>query len=316
MRPHVLPERSREDERACRRILSAGSKSFSLASRLLPKRIRSATTAIYAFCRQADDAIDEPDTDVDGGVRSVRVRLDRVFSNAPADDPVERELVRAVRRHNLPRKPFDALVEGFVWDARGRRYESIRDVEAYAARVASSVGVLVACVMGVRGEAALARACDLGVAMQLTNIARDVAEDAGRRRVYLPLAWLRQTGVDPRRVLAIEYRDTVHDLVRRLLERADELYARADAGIVALPRDCRWSIRAARLVYAEIGRVIERRGPMQILRRAVVPTAKKLWLLVRAAWNVTDSPRLLLLPPLGATRFLVESCEEESHVAR
>ena len=97
----------------------------------------------------------------------------------------------------IPRALPEALLEGFAWDAAGRRYETLDEVEHYAARVAGCVGAMMTLVMGRRDPAILARACDLGVAMQLTNICRDVGEDARAGRLYLPLAWLRDNGIDP-----------------------------------------------------------------------------------------------------------------------
>ncbi len=109
---------------------------------------------------------------------------------------------RVVRRSPCRAPCLDALLEGFAWDAAGRRYDTLDDLLDYAARVAGAVGAMMAVLMGVRDPALLARACDLGVAMQLTNIARDVGEDARAGRLYLPLAWLREAGIDPDAFLA------------------------------------------------------------------------------------------------------------------
>jgi phytoene synthase len=156
----------------------------------------------------------------------------------------------------------EALLEGLAWDAEGgRRYEDLPALEAYAARVAGSVGCMMAVLMGVRDRAALARACDLGVAMQLTNIARDVGEDARAGRLYLPLRWLREAGVDGDEWLVRPVFDpAVAGVVRRLLLAADELYRRAGAGIAALPSDAGPESAPPGLLYAGIGREVERRG--------------------------------------------------------
>ena len=129
-----------------------------------------------------------------------------------------------------------ALFEGFQWDCEGRRYDSLEALHGYAARVAGAVGVMMTLLMGVRDGPALARACDLGVAMQLTNIARDVGEDARSGRLYLPLDWLREVGLDADGFLAAPAPSAaLAGVVARLLAEADRLYARARGGIARLP---------------------------------------------------------------------------------
>jgi phytoene synthase len=269
------------DLAVCRAKLAAGSKSFAAAALLLPRAVRDPTAALYAFCREADDAVDEG-RDPRRAIREQTRRLDRVWSGW-GNDPVERALAAVVERWQLPREPIDALREGFAWDAAARTYETIDEVEGYGLRVAGTVGVLMTMIMGVRRADVLARACDLGVAMQLTNIARDVGEDAARGRLYLPRAWMREAGVDPDAWLVRPHTsDRVGAAVARVLARADALYARADVGIPALPWRCRAAVRAARFIYAEIGRVIARAGHDSVSSRAVVSLGRKLWLVARA----------------------------------
>jgi phytoene synthase len=306
----------RADLAACRALLRGGSRSFHAASLLLPRRVRAPASALYAFCRLADDAVD-----LDGGraaaVARLRGRLARAYEGRPLPIPADRAFAAAVAEHGIPRALPEALLEGLAWDAEGgRRYEDLPALEDYAARVAGSVGCMMAVLMGVRDRAALARACDLGVAMQLTNIARDVGEDAGAGRLYLPLAWLREAGVDPDAWLARpRFEPAVAGVVRRLLSAADDLYRRAGAGIGSLPVRCRPGIRAAGLLYAGIGREVEARGFDSVNGRARVPAARKAALLLRAA--LPEGPArsrrraaALAAPPLAATRFLVEAVPE------
>lgn len=299
------------DLAACRTLLAEGSKSFALAARLLPPRVRDAATVIYAFCRVADDAIDSDPNASFETVRALRERLLRAYDARPDDHPIDRALSAVVRAERVPFPLLEALLEGFAWDLEARRYETLDDVHAYAARVAGTVGAIMTVLMGPREANVVARACDLGVAMQLTNIARDVGEDAGRGRLYLPAAWLREEGIDPDAFIARpEATPAVRRVIARLLAHADDLYRRADEGISCLPRDVRTSIRAARLIYADIGRVIASRRYDSVSQRAIVSRPRKLWLLLRAVGARFWSRRPAEEPPLEPTRFLVAACQE------
>jgi phytoene synthase len=294
----------------CRRILRAGSRSFFLASLALPRRVRRAASALYAMCRVADDAVDEPRSSL-AAVARLEERIDRAFRGAPADHPVDRSFADVVQAFRIPRAVPTAMLEGFRWDLEGRRYAELADLEAYAVRVASTVGTMMTLVMGVRDPVTLARASELGVAMQLTNVARDVGEDARNGRVYLPLSWLAEEGVDPDAFLrAPRFVPGIGRVVARLLAAADVLYARADAGIAALPRACRPAIHLARLFYSDIGRTIARRGHDSVSSRAVVSPARRLRLLVeavrRSAWPRLPADRSEALP---AARFLLATVE-------
>lgn len=276
-----------QDAAACERILREGSKSFHSASRLLPLRVRVPTMGLYAFCRIADDHVDSlPEADASAKLRAVErleARLDAAYAGAPHDSPVDRLFSRVVQLHAIPRRLPAALLDGMRWDAEGRTVPDERALLAYSARVASSVGVMMTLLMGEHRPQVLARACDLGMAMQLTNIARDVGEDARNGRVYLPTTWLTEEGIDRAAFLTNPvFDDRLARVVARVLARADELYARADAGLAELPRDCQRAILAARLVYSAIGRVVRRSGFDSISRRAIVSKLGKIWLVAKA----------------------------------
>lgn len=302
------PETVQADMAACRVMLSGGSKSFAAAAKLLPRRVAEPATALYAFCRVADDLIDEGGgTDA---LAQLRARLDGIHGGKPFPHPADRAFARVVARFAIPRALPEALLEGLAWDTEGRQCQDQTALEAYAARVAAAVGAIMTLLMGVRSPDAIARACDLGVAMQYTNIARDVGEDARNGRLYLPQDWMREEGLDPAAFLAVPaFTPALGRVVARLLRVADELYARAEAGIVQLPRDCRSGIAAARFVYAEIGREVERRGLDSVSRRAVVPAHRKLRLMARSLHMLTPRAGTLGIPPLGGTRFLVDAVE-------
>ena len=154
---------------------------------------------------------------------------------------------------------------------------------AYCARVAGSVGAVMARLMGCEAPAHLLRAAELGVAMQLTNIARDVGQDARAGRLYLPMDELRAEGIEPDSfVAAPRCPQGLRVVIQRALDRADLLYARSERAIAALPADCRWAIWAARLIYADIGRVIRARQCDSVSARAVTSRGRKLALVARA----------------------------------
>lgn len=318
----LVPAGSRDaaaDLAACKQILAQGSKSFAAASLLLPKRMRDDAAAFYAFCRIADDLVDFSDAPA-SAVAQLHARLDGMYSSTPDDDPVDRAFARVIAKHELPRTLVDALIEGFAWDAEGRSYDTMGEVLAYCARVASAVGVVMTVMMSsARAPSRVfARACDLGAAMQLTNIARDVLEDAQRGRVYLPGNALRERGIEPAAFIADPAaHPRVAEVVALLLDAADEYYLRADAGITQLPWDCRPAIRAASLIYADIGRVVRAQGCDPMRGRAFTSKGRKLALLLRA-W-LARTPRLdaarLDAPPIPECAFLVDALATSASVA-
>jgi 15-cis-phytoene synthase len=305
--PHRGPMMRRDDLAACRASLARNSRTFHAASLLLPAHVRGPATVLYGFCRLADDAVD-----LEGGrlqaIAALHRRLGRVYAGQPQEVPEDRALAAVVAQHAIPRALPEFLIEGLAWDVEGRRYETLDDLLAYAARVAAAVGAMMSLLMGVREPAALARACDLGVAMQLSNIARDVGEDARMGRLYLPRSWLREAGIDPVAWLAAPVPDPgVSEAVQRLLGVAEGLYARASAGVSRLPLACRPGINAARLLYAEIGHEVLRRGAGALHQRAVVPGRRKALLLLRAALQPWPDDRALHATPLPACQPLLDA---------
>ncbi|MEY2907597.1 MAG: hypothetical protein RLZZ602_120 [Pseudomonadota bacterium] len=291
----------------CRTTLSGGSRSFWVASQLLPSALRNDACALYAFCRDADDLIDEGE-DPDTALQALHQRLDAIFQGRPENFVVDRALSRIVVYHELPRELLDALLEGFAWDAAGRRYHTLDQLLDYAARVAGGVGVMMSVLMGVRDGNALARAADLGVAMQLTNICRDVGEDARQGRLYLPRDMLTSVGIDPDQWLKDpQYSEALASVVSQLLDHASMLYVRSESGIPALPRAARPGIFAARLVYAEIGHALQRRQCDSISRRTVVGGRTKLALLLKSfTWPLLTGSSLRHAP-LESCAFLIDA---------
>jgi phytoene synthase len=310
MRSSDKPFASVADVAACRAMLRGGSRSFFAASLVLPRSVREPATGLYAFCRMADDAIDHG-TDRPRALELLRERLERIYAGNPVDIAADRAFADSVNRFEIPKAYPAALLEGFEWDSRSRRYADLSELKAYGVRVAGTVGAMMAMVMEVKSPALLARACDLGVAMQLTNIARDVGEDARCGRLYLPLDWLGEAGIDPEGWLREPvFSDRLADVTRRLLNAADELYVRADAGIANLPSACRPGMYAARLLYAEIGHELRRRGLDSVNQRAIVPWQRKARILADACVAATRTGAVASADVLDEARFLLSSLPE------
>ncbi|NNL19686.1 MAG: phytoene/squalene synthase family protein [Boseongicola sp.] len=308
------------DLHICRDAIRHGSLSFYTASKLLPAKVRDPALALYAFCRLADDAVDLGDQKIDAVLR-LRDRLDLIYQGKPQDAAADRAFAAVVEAFEMPKALPDALLEGFAWDAIEKDYNTLSGVIDYSARVAAAVGAMMTVLMGVRDADALARACDLGVAMQLTNISRDVGEDARMGRIYLPLDWLREVGLEPKAFLADPIPDErIRGLTKRLLKEANRLYIRGETGISALPLSSRPGIYAARYVYAGIGGAIAKNGYDTISYRAHTYKSQKVgWLMLSAARTVVTAAlpqsAVLLARPLEETAFLVNAAARAKPVA-
>ena len=300
MTPHT-------DMSECRRLLSHGSKSFYIASHFLPRSLRESASGLYAFCRIADDLVDLG-ADPRQALVTLHRRLDLIYEGRPENHPIDRVLTQIVIDHKLPRGLLDALLEGFEWDTEGRDYHTLADVCDYGARVAGTVGVMMAILMGVKDHVTLARAADLGVAMQLTNICRDVGEDARAGRLYLPRNMMQAAGIDPDAFLghpAPSAQLTV--VLQQMLAEAERRYQLADEGIRQLPRGCRPGILAARRLYAEIGHTVVKNGYDSISQRAVVSRARKAQILLGLARGPAAAPEYMLEPCAAENQFLLDT---------
>ncbi|SDW07221.1 15-cis-phytoene synthase [Roseicitreum antarcticum] len=303
----------------CEEAIRTGSLSFHAASKLLPGNVRDPALALYAFCRLADDAVDL-NTEKSAAVLSLRDRLDLAYAGRPRNAPADRAFAAIVEDFDMPRALPEALLEGLAWDAMERRYDSLSDLLDYAARVAATVGAMMCVLMRARDADTLARACDLGLAMQLTNIARDIGEDAQAGRIYLPLDWMDEFGVNPAAFLADpQPTPAVRRMTKRLLSHATRLYLRAGPGITALPLSCRPGIQSAQLIYAAIGQDIARAGYDSVTRRARTTGGTKLWAVAKAlsltgAGMVMPRSAVLFAPPSPEVRFLVDAAAKTAPV--
>jgi phytoene synthase len=286
-----------------RAVIERGSLSFAAAARLFDPPTRAGAYLLYAWCRHCDDVTDGQALGFHGAPlppEEARRRVDglrrdtlQALDGDPTDDPVFAGLARVVVEHAIPRRhPLEHL-DGFVMDVDRRRYHTLDDTLEYCYHVAGVVGVMMAYIMGVRDDATLDRASDLGIAFQLTNICRDVMEDAQVGRVYLPEDWLAEAGVpagqDPpaAAVQRPEHRQRVFAVIQRVLAVADRFYESSWFGISQLPPRSAWAVAAAKAVYGDIGRLIASRGPESLDRRAATSRGRKLALVLRAggqAW--------------------------------
>jgi phytoene synthase len=296
----------------CREAIREGSYSFHAASKLLPARVRDPALALYAFCRVADDEVDFG-TNKPAAVLALRDRLDLAYAGRPRNAPADRAMAALIETYEMPRELPEALLEGLAWDGMERRYATLSDVRAYSARVAAAVGAMMCVLMRVREAQTLARACDLGVAMQLTNIARDLGEDARAGRFYLPTDWMEEVGLDLDAFLANpQPGPEIKGLVKRLLAEANRLYYRAEPGIARLPLSARPGIFAARHCYDAIGNRLKRSGHDSVTRRAYTTKAEKLgllgWSLIRAGTvSLFPQSAVIYAKPLDEVAFLVEA---------
>jgi 15-cis-phytoene synthase len=282
--------------------MARGSVSFTLAGRLLPARVRDDAAVLYAWCRRADDAVDDTaPSQQRARVAVLRAELDAVYSGRRLDDAILIAFREVVERRGIPSRDPAELLDGMEMDAEGVLYRDLSDLLVYCHRVAGTVGLMMCRVMGVRAGPDVARhAADLGIAMQLTNVCRDVAEDWERGRLYLPDAMLDAAGAPGLRSclggpLPRGARAPIATVVRKLLEQADGYYRSGDAGLAALSWRCSLAVRVARLVYAEIGNLIALVDFDPLAGRAVVPLARKIQLVVRAT---TDIAKLRIRGPM------------------
>ncbi|MFG1478663.1 phytoene/squalene synthase family protein [Xanthobacter sp. V4C-4] len=291
---------------ASEQAIAQGSRSFAAAARLFDARTRADAVMLYAWCRHCDDVVDGQVLG-HGRIASASTpgaRLDalceetaRAYRGMPSAHPAFAAFAQVVRRNAIPeRYPLD-LLAGFRMDVDGRRYDTLDDTLAYCYHVAGVVGVMMALIMGAQDETVLDRACDLGLAFQLTNIARDVVEDAGIGRVYLPAELLAAEGVPAEQLADPRHRAALARGVAHLLDAAEPYYDQALIGLRALPLRSASAIAAARGVYRAIGLEVRRRGPAAWDRRVSTSRAHKLVLLARGITEAMGS-RIAGPPPV------------------
>lgn len=270
------------DYARCAEITRRASSNFYYAFMLLPNERRRALYAVYAFCRFIDDIADDETAKEPGRMLAMwREELDRVYAGTP-ERAISRALAENVRRYNIPRLHLEEIINGVEMDLTRRRYDTFAELSLYCRRVASAVGLICIEIFGYRNPATRLYAERLGIAFQLTNIIRDVREDAGRGRIYIPLEDLARFGVSEEDILNSAYTAEFRALMEFEADRARRYYREAEE---AMPREDRPAMLAAegmRLIYAALLERIARSGYRVFDRRLSLSATHKLYLVGRA----------------------------------
>ncbi len=272
--------------------IQRGSKSFAAASRLFDRPTRERAWLLYAWCRRCDDIADGQDhghgmtvvADAPARVAELAALTEAALRGQVTGDPAFDALGIVAAETRMPKRFARDLVAGFALDAEEWRPRSEDDLYRYCYHVAGAVGCMMAVVMGVSpdDEATLDRACDLGLAFQLANIARDLCEDDAVGRCYLPMEWLAEMDIPPGQHMKPPFRARVAVLVRRLTDRAALHEASARGGTPALSRRSAWAVLAAADIYGAIGREVAARGEHAWDHRVTTSAFDKLRFMVRA----------------------------------
>jgi phytoene synthase len=267
----------------CAHITRSSSSNFYYAFMLLPAARRRAIYAVYAFCRFVDDIADDAGGPIAPAVLLDRWRdeLNKVYASA-VERPVSRALAHSVHLFNIPQRHFEAVIDGVAMDLTQRRYATFDDLRPYCYRVASAVGLICIEIFGYRNPATKLYAERLGIAFQLTNIIRDVKEDAERNRIYLPLEDLRRFGVTEEDILQSVHTPGFKQLMEFETARARDFYREADAALAPEDRPAMLPAEGMRLIYSALLERIARSGYRVFDGRLRVSAPRKLYLVGRA----------------------------------
>ncbi len=282
----------------CHRQTKRHARSFYFASVALPRDKKRAAYAVYAFCRYADDLVDTAASTVgvDAALQTVGKEFDRLTAGRQDDPPFAPAFAWAVRRYGIEKQPFLDLLKGVAMDLGPVKLPDWPQLREYCYHVASVVGLMMARIFELRDDRGLDRAIDLGLAMQLTNILRDVGEDHRMGRIYLPADEMAAHGVTPVDLGSRKSSPALKSLLRMQAERAREYYRRAEAGIPLLADDgSQLTVWLMRHVYAGILEEVERMDYEVLHRRAATSLVRKLRLAWRA-WRDYRRTRGTLLP--------------------
>lgn len=286
-------------EQYCQEKTAASGSSFYYSFLFLPRHRRRAITALYAFCREVDDVVD---ADSMPEIRRVKLQwwrseIERLYSGQP-QHPVTRALQTAVREFDLPQEYFLEIIDGMEMDLDQQRYATFKELSLYCYRVASVVGLLSAEIFGYRDRRTLKYARDLGMAFQLTNILRDVGEDARRGRIYLPREDLQQFGVSEDDLLQGRESPGFYQLMAFEARRARDYYQRAHDHLPAIDRRAQRAGLVMSTIYEGLLDELEKDGFHVLTQRLSLTALAKLWLAGKTVWRETWRRRQ---PPVADT---------------
>ncbi len=270
--------------RHCEDVTARHSRSFYLASSLLPQHKRQAVRALYAFCRVTDDIVDEGTTNTEEALASWR-RQNALATKPAEDNPVAVAWADTQLRYRIPHRYAEQLIDGVGRDLRQTRYNTFADLATYAYGVASTVGLMSMHIIGFTGLEAIPYAVKLGVALQITNVLRDVGEDLQVGRIYLPAEELEAYGLSEADLATGKVDDRWRAFMRFQIARNRQLYREAWPGIAMLDPDGRFSIAAAAQLYQAILKNIEANDYDVFNRRAYVSSWDKLRMLPGIWWQ-------------------------------
>ncbi|MGZ6227839.1 MAG: presqualene diphosphate synthase HpnD [Candidatus Binataceae bacterium] len=275
----------REDYARCASITRRSSSNFYYAFMLLPAERRQALYSVYAFCRFVDDIADDAVGDEAGGqpaklLARWREELERVFNGSPTH-AISRALAYNVRRFAIPRRYFEEIIDGVEMDLGRTRYATFEELRLYCYRVASAVGLVCIEIFGYRNPRTREYAENLGIAFQLTNIIRDLSEDAARGRIYLPLEDLARFDVSEDEILRGADTLELRRLLEHEVERARSFYAQAENALAAEDRAAMVCAEAMRSIYRALLERIASKGCGVVGRRHRISTPRKLYLVGR-----------------------------------
>ena len=271
-----------DPDQYCQDKASASGSSFYFSFMFLPKDKRRAITALYAFCREVDDVVDECTDELVARTKLNwwREQLALIYSGKP-QHPVAQALVPIVKRYNMPQEHLLEIIDGMEMDLNQLRYPDFKSLQLYCYRVASVVGLLAAEIFGYTDRRTLKYAHDLGIAFQLTNIIRDVGEDARRNRIYLPMDELQQFGVTAADILNSKETESFRKLMTFQIERAQRYYRQALENLPTVDRKSqRTGLIMAAIYQATLNEVMAS-GCHVLKERVSLSPMFKLWLSVR-----------------------------------
>ncbi|MEM6445499.1 MAG: phytoene synthase [Cyanobacteria bacterium P01_D01_bin.123] len=272
----------------CRQVTAKHAKTFYLGSLLLPEAKRHAIWSIYAWLRLTDELVDglPAETTTHETLDRWTEQMERMFSAGIPTSETDVALVDTIKRFDMPIEPFREMLLGQRMDLERDRYETWEDLRLYCYRVAGTVGEMSSAIMGFApGQYAMEEAIALGMAMQLTNILRDVGEDARRGRIYLPIEDLKRFDYSERDLFDYVIDRRWMDLMKFEIQRARDLYTQAESGISALQKDSRWPVWASLMLYRQILAAIERNKYQVFRTRAYVSNLSKAVALPVAWWK-------------------------------